>query len=130
MWPVSASASGFAGDEGAPRNGGRGGRADAGRGETLAVAAALRQAAAPALMITARATSARKRSSIWSSKRCSRQEGLAQRTTIWATTTAWTPTACRQLWGTRDWDTRDAAGPPGAGGQAPGPGGIRFRAAF
>ena len=32
MWPVSASASGFAGDEGTPRNGGRGGRADAGRG--------------------------------------------------------------------------------------------------
>ena len=26
MWPVSASASGFAGDEGTPRNGGRGGR--------------------------------------------------------------------------------------------------------
>ena len=31
MWPVSASASGFPGDEGTPRNGGRGGRADAGR---------------------------------------------------------------------------------------------------
>ena len=32
MWPVTASASGFAGDEGTPRNAGRGGRADAGRG--------------------------------------------------------------------------------------------------
>ena len=32
MWLVSASASGFPGDEGTPRNGGRGGRADAGRG--------------------------------------------------------------------------------------------------
>ena len=30
MWPVSASASGFAGDEGAPRNAGRGGRPAAG----------------------------------------------------------------------------------------------------
>ena len=32
MWLVSASASGFPGDEGTPRDGGRGGRADAGRG--------------------------------------------------------------------------------------------------
>ena len=28
------------------------------------------------------------------------------------------------LWGTRDWDTRDAAGPPGTGGQDCGPAGF------
>ena len=81
-------------------------------GPTLAAAVPLLETAALAL-ITARATSARKRSLTWSSKRCSRGEGLRRRKTTWPTTTG-TPGAA----GTRG--TRRAR--RSSGEQAPGPG--------
>ena len=61
-------------------------------GRAPAVAVPPLEAAAPGLMITARVTLARKRSLIWSLKRCSRGAGLPGRTTIWRTTTG-TPAA-------------------------------------
>ena len=70
-------------------------------------------------MIAARVTLARKRSLIWSSKRCSRGAGLPGRTTIWRTA-AGTPAASAGR------GTRRARRAPatGTGEQAPGPAGF------
>ena len=92
-------------------------------GQTLAAAAAPRQAATLAAAVTAPGTSARKRSLTWSSKRCSRQEGLAQRTTIWATTgRRGRRQPRRQLLGPGHAGTRRARRAPG--GQDCGPAGF------
>ena len=115
MWPVSASASGFAGDEGAPRNrrGGRGGRADAGRGGRPA-------AGGSAGPDDHRAGD------------LSQEEILDL--VVEAMLAAGGPGAEDDDLGDDDlgdddgvdadslWGTRDAPGPPGAGEQAPGPG--------
>ena len=56
---------------------------------------------------------------IWSSKRCSRGEGLAAEDDDLGDDDDGVDAG--SLWGTRDWDARDPAGPPGPGGQDCGP---------
>ena len=109
MWPVSASASGFAGDEGTPRNGGRGGRADGGRGGRPAAggnpgpgghrAGDLSQEEFLDLVV----------------------EAMAQRTTTWATTTTATAAspAASGARGTGTTGTRRARRAPAGSTAAP-----------
>ena len=127
MWPVSASASGFAGDEGTPRNGGRGGRADAGRGGRADAGRGGRPAAG---------------GNPGRGGHCARdlsQEEILD-LVVEAMLAAGGPAGedddlgdddgvdadslAGSLWGTRDWDTGAAAGPPGTGGQDCGPAGF------
>ena len=117
VWPVSASASGFAGNEGTPRHGGRGGRADAGRGGRPAAGGNPGHGGHCADDLS--------------------QEQILD-LVVEAMLAAGGPGAedddlgdddgdgvdAGSLWDTRDWDTRDAAGPPGTGGPGCGPAGF------
>ena len=119
MWPVSASASGFAGDEGTPRNGGRGGRADAGRGGRPAAggnpgrgghcARELSQEEILDLVVEAM---------LAAGGPGAEDDDLDDGDGVDADSLA------DSLWGTRDWDTGGAGGAPGTGGQDCGPAGF------
>ena len=120
MWPVSASGSGFAGDEGTPRHGGRSGRAGAGRGGRAGAGRGGRPAAGGS-----------------AGPGGPRADDLSQEQildlVVEAMLAAGGPGAgdgdgdgvdAGSRWGTRDWDTGDAAGPPGTGGPGCGPAGF------